>query len=387
MANKQDTDISLLINDVEDDALVEELAESGEFEDGQIIITPDDEGDLPFMPVGSIFISAIPLSDARVHLLDGSTISQDGIYADFANLIKSLVATGNNIAYETNAEFEADVSATGNCGKFVIDNTNGTIRLPKITTFIQGLTDLSNIGHSIEAGLPNITGSLTSNPDSNNAGLDAPASGSGAIKATDKTGSGSNVDGTSWGVWGGFTFDASRSNSIYGKSTTVQPNATQYPYYIVLASGYKTTESVKIDNIVTELNRILKKMYPVGSIYTSNDLSNSPMNILGFGTWERVKDRFILGAGDTYVNGATGGETSHKLTTSEMPSHRHAPLYWNNGLSIGIGTGVSGNYYRVSSSTSGNTISTEAQTGSSGGDGSHNNMPPYLTVYMWQRVE
>ena len=386
MANKQDTDISLLINDVEDDALVEELAEAGEFEDGQIIITPDDEGDLPFMPVGSIFVSAIPLSDARVHLLDGSTISQDGVYADFTNLIKSLVATGNNISC-TQDQFNADVSATGNCGKFVIDNTNKTIRLPKITTFIQGLTDLSNIGHSIEAGLPNITGSLVSNPDSSNAGLDAPATGSGAISSTSKTSSGSNVDGTNWSVWGGFTFDASKSNAIYGKSSTVQPNATQFPYYIVLASGYKSSALVKIDNIATELNNILKKMYPVGSIYTSNDLSNNPMNILGFGTWERVKEQFILGAGDTYTNGATGGEAEHKLTTSEMPAHSHGPLYWNNGLSIGIGTGVSGNYYRVSSSTSGNTISTEAQTAGAGGSKAHNNMPPYRAVYMWQRVE
>lgn len=87
-------------------------------------------------------------------------------------------------------------------------------------------------GTEIAAGLPNITGSLTSNPDSNNAGLDAPASGSGAIKSIDKTGSGSDVNGTNWSVWGGFTFDASKSNSIYGNSSTVQPPAVKvYLWY------------------------------------------------------------------------------------------------------------------------------------------------------------
>lgn len=417
MANKQDTDISLLINDVEDDELAEELAEAGEFEDGQIVITPDEE-DMPFMPVGSIFVSAIPITDARVRLLDGSTIPQDGIYADFVNLIKSLVATGNNIAYEDDEKstaeqkFNADVSATGNCGKFIIDDKNGTIRLPKITTFIQGLTDLSNIGHSLEAGIPNITSKSDSYTELTLWTGGGDTQYNGAINGLP---TGYGPAGGSHGRFVALDFDASRSSAVYGKSTTVQPNATRFPYYIVLASGYKTTELVKIDNIVTELNNILKKMYPVGSIYTSNDLSKSPMNVLGFGTWERVVGRTIIGAapedGTDYSSfltrsstgywyyadgagnrysmavGAQSGTPNVALTTNEMPKHRHGPLYWNNGLSIGIGSGVNGNYYRVSSSTSGNTISTEAQTADTGGSKAHNNLPPYLAVYMWQRVE
>lgn len=220
------------------------------------------------MPLGLIFASAIPITDARVHLLDGTTIAQNGVYKTFVDLIKSLVSSGYNISC-SQTEFDADVATTGNCGKFVIDNTAGTIRLPKITTFIQGLTSITNIGDSLSAGIPNITGKWTSSwnvasrgfhnlsasgafYDSYTAGLH---NGAGRIQGTDE-----NNDGTKGYPW----FDAKRGetksdgtirNDVYGKSDTVQPNATQYPYYIVLATGYKSVQSLNVDAIMTELNK------------------------------------------------------------------------------------------------------------------------------------
>ena len=80
-------------------------------------------------------------------------------------------------------------------------------------------------GQTVEAGLPNITGTFSINSDNANAGIDAPFSGTGAVTATNGTGSGANVDGTGWHGGSGFTFDASKSNSIYGNSETVQPPA------------------------------------------------------------------------------------------------------------------------------------------------------------------
>ena len=59
--------------------------------------------------------------------------------------------------------------------------------------------------------------------------------------------------------------------------------------------------------------------YPVGAIYIST-ISTSPASLFG-GTWEQLKDRFLLGAGDTYAAGATGGEAAHALTVNEMPPH------------------------------------------------------------------
>ena len=66
---------------------------------------------------------------------------------------------------------------------------------------------------------------------------------------------------------------------------------------------------------------LLNLVYPVGSIYWSSNNTN-PGTLFG-GTWTQIKDKFILAAGDSYTNGATGGATSVTLTVSNMPSHTH----------------------------------------------------------------
>lgn len=216
------------------------------------------------LPVGTIFASAVPQIDARVHLLDGSTISQTGIYKTFANLIKSLVAAGHNITYPSDTEFYSDVSTYGQCGKFVIDDVNGTIRLPLITKFIEGLSDISKIGTLKSAGLPNITDRIQTQ------GVDYKVN---SILTSSTTGLFKN-DGATSGIYtdvGTYTtsqgqkfikFDASRggTDTIYGKSTTVQPESVSYPYYIVLAAGYKSDQVVDMDNIVTELNNVMSEV-------------------------------------------------------------------------------------------------------------------------------
>ena len=74
---------------------------------------------------------------------------------------------------------------------------------------------------------------------------------------------------------------------------------------------------------ITGLNNItLNQVYPVGSIYMSVN-STSPAKLFG-GTWEQIKDMFLLACGDTYANGAKGGEASHTLTVAEMPAHSHS---------------------------------------------------------------
>lgn len=67
---------------------------------------------------------------------------------------------------------------------------------------------------------------------------------------------------------------------------------------------------------------VVDLIYPVGSIYMSV-ASTSPATLFDGTTWEQLKDKFLLGAGDTYTAGDTGGNASHTLTTSEMPSHNH----------------------------------------------------------------
>lgn len=114
--------------------------------------------------------------------------------------------------------------------------------------------------------------------------------------------------------------------------------------------------------------------YPVGSIYMSVN-STSPATLFG-GTWSRLEDRFLLGAGSVYDAGATGGEAEHTLTVDEMPSHRHTILASTQGTAFGSS-------YINPSNGSGNSTD---QTELAGGGQAHNNMPPYLAVYMWKRT-
>ena len=78
-------------------------------------------------------------------------------------------------------------------------------------------------GTTIAAGLPNITGQVTSDDNGYYWGAGTTASGAFANAHN----GGSHIGANAWsGTRGnGFTFNASRSSAIYGKSTTVQPPA------------------------------------------------------------------------------------------------------------------------------------------------------------------
>lgn len=134
--------------------------------------------------------------------------------------------------------------------------------------------------------------------------------------------------------------------------------------------------------------------YPVGAVYISVT-DTDPATLFG-GTWERIaQGRFLIGAGPNKANttdywgqyaagaenfpaGEMGGETTHKLTVDEMPSHSHSLRFeWSNEKRWGIPqTGIDCN----------NGVDWGATTGSAGGDKAHNNMPPYLVCYMWRRT-
>lgn len=119
--------------------------------------------------------------------------------------------------------------------------------------------------------------------------------------------------------------------------------------------------------------------FPIGYIYLSTSNVN-PGQFFG-GTWEPIKDRFLLLAGNTYKGGQTGGEATHKLTINEMPYHNHNIL-WCNSQTFG------NTYARAVSSKDGdlNHAVTPDTIKYAGGDQPHNNMPPYIVVYGWVKV-
>jgi len=169
------------------------------------------------------------------------------------------------------------------------------------------------------------------------------------------------------------------------------------PIYLEEGTPKECEESLKTNR------QILDMIYPIGAIYMSVN-STSPATLFG-GTWEQIKDRFILSAGDSYTAGATGGEATHTLTTAEMPNHNHTfagnstnyqfgdVAYGsisgsNQNVTITDGTdsyGKGGTYSTRMRDTA-FTVTPSGTVGNTGSGTAHNNMPPYLVVYMWKRT-
>ena len=141
--------------------------------------------------------------------------------------------------------------------------------------------------------------------------------------------------------------------------------------------------------------------HPVGSIYISTSSTFNPQTAWG-GTWRKTADgRCLIGANDTYPIGSTGGEATHTLSTNEIPSHSHGLLgyIFNQVRDQGIpkygllgsaqmtqkgwdGKGDNCDFDALKHDGSVNSWSIRA----TGGGASHNNMQPYLAVYIWERT-
>lgn len=84
----------------------------------------------------------------------------------------------------------------------------------------------------------------------------------------------------------------------------------------------------------------------------------------------------------SFASGQQGGKYYHKLTVNEMPSHNHINLtiagntvkWGDNKSSNGATSGVSA------------TGTMDMYSGNSGGNGSHNNIQPYIATYFWKRT-
>lgn len=168
--------------------------------------------------------------------------------------------------------------------------------------------------------------------------------------------------------------------------------------------------TITVDTITKSY--LLDFVYPVGSIYMSVN-NVSPQTFLG-GTWARIQGRFLLGAGantanttNTYGSLAAnainrgvneqGGEAAHELTIAEMPKHSHAQNilvdsnyspyqnYPNSGSKPNEGGEGSVVKTYWANRGSGYSLTTAAMQ-ATGSSSSHNNMPPYLVVYMWKRT-
>jgi len=126
--------------------------------------------------------------------------------------------------------------------------------------------------------------------------------------------------------------------------------------------------------------------YPVGSLYMNASNATNPASLLGFGTWAAFgAGRVLVGidSSDTDFDGAeeTGGSKTHALTTGELAAHNHAVGSNDSGTGPG---GAAGNQEHVRDAGVGNGPATPTSTTGSGT--AHNNVQPYIVVYMWKRT-
>lgn len=129
------------------------------------------------------------------------------------------------------------------------------------------------------------------------------------------------------------------------------------------------------------LSNLLDNIYLIGSIFISTNTTN-PSTYFG-GKWERIKGRFLLGADDsTYKIGATGGEAEHTLTNAEVPVNAYS-LYQHDSLSSEQSSTIDA-LNNVSVWT--NNYREIMNNYNFSGGHPHNNMPPYLAVYIWVKV-
>lgn len=209
------------------------------------------------------------------------------------------------------------------------------------------------------------------------------------------------------------------------------------------------------DAVLTANQQVLAQAkldaHPVGSLYWSSSPTD-PATLFG-GTWTRIKDRFVLAAGDTYANGTMGGSATVKLTESNLPAHTHtcgstdinhthnmshthergtmditgqitfhggdsSVAYFTYGAmslgttsnkfaSWGVGEGIQSSNkinFKASNAWSGSTSEpsnlytagmpsnpSHSHTVNGGGNGTtsgnaHENMPPYIVKFCWERT-
>lgn len=173
------------------------------------------------------------------YYLNGQLLTINSNLQGAVNELKKLKAIRPSL-FCTEEEWQAEKEASdhGQVGKFVLNETAGTLRLPAVIN-IQGLLDLQNLGMTVEAGLPNIEGTVYY-------GHGYLANAYGAFYRGNPGNLPRTTDGrveTDYNL----IFDASRSNPIYGATDTVQEEAIQYPWVIRLATGQETEVNIRND--------------------------------------------------------------------------------------------------------------------------------------------
>ena len=281
---------------------------------------------------------------------------------------------GNVFRYQT---------ISGDTGSDTVDSANGSIAIVGdgiiqttmsgnrllVDHTVVGATDVNNSGNTfVQDVTMDSAGHVT-----------AVSSGAVAITNTDvSAGAAINAEKIHDG-----TVSNTEFGHLNGVTSAIQ---TQFNAISFDSSGLQTQIN-GLDTAKTTLTAVFSMIYPVGSIYINAGVSTSPATLMGFGTWSRYGEGRVLvsqSVSDTEFDtlGETGGSKTHTLSVSELPSHTHThTVKTGRSFSSSIGNAP------VVQGSDNTILSTSDETTSSTGSGSaHNNLQPYIVVYMWRRT-
>ena len=159
------------------------------------------------------------------------------------------------------------------------------------------------------------------------------------------------------------------------------------------ASGTNTTQVATTQFVTSAITAsAAPSAYPVGAIFTTTTAyanSAAVVAVAGGSSWVAfAAGRMLIGVNGTYTAGSTGGEATTTLTTAQLPAHSHVVPHWHGANYSDSGVDWSSASGTTTDKSGGQGISTNANANSvsTGSGTAHNNMPPYIAVYMWKRT-
>lgn len=328
------------------------------------------------------------------------------VTAKYSTSIKSVVCDGvaltnNNGTYTGYVSNKSNgtytVTATDNRGlqtKQTVKQTYYAYSRPYVTATLQRESQTSQNGTlSVDGGYSTIMSNSISmsvkRSDSSYASTAYPTLSNGKISYSE--------DYTDLYYNSSFSITVAVTDSFGEKATAnTYLGVGQYAFAMIKQGVVLGPDSYLFDK-QSVIRSVLDFFYPVGTIYTTEDKDFNPSTRWG-GTWELIKDRMIIGAGNSYAVKSKGGNSSHShttgghtLTVNEMPSHNHTTQTNASVYAAGGGSDSKSVVpYKVGTGQSGRVTIVENRGGSAshshGNTGSSSSLPPYYSAYIWRRT-
>lgn len=285
--------------------------------------------------VGFEYISFNPnIPTGSIPLL-GGTFSR-AAYADLWSWVQT--QTGYLIS---EAEWQEKATANNGNVPFYSDGDGSTtFRVPSLKCWVKGANGIAEVGSYLEAGLPNIEGTLIGGKSDTTATDEQEQSGAFAFDSTVKAFSGGN------GPMPLYTFDASRSNDIYGNSDTVQPPSIVGMWLVIAFGTVSNIGNQDIADVSAGLTRVENKMdeYTDNVAYIESFVVETWRSADGSSWYRKYSDGWL-------EQGGIAVSSSKEMYTLTFPVAFATTNYFFTRSPLWAGTGASNTYHCVGCKT------------------------------------